>query len=58
MYRGLVKPGGFIALHDVNDTPYHREQGCMVAQLWQELEGNKQEFNAHKDRAGIGVITT
>lgn len=58
MYRDLVRPGGIIAFHDINDSRNHRLQGCMVSQLWQEIEGNKQEFNSHEDRAGIGVIQT
>ena len=57
MYRDLVRPGGFIAFHDINETKNHREAGCFVSQLWNEIEGNKQEFNVHDTWAGIGVLT-
>jgi cephalosporin hydroxylase len=56
MYKHLVKPGGYIALHDINDTEQHRDLNVYVCTLWDELEGNKKEFNVHKDWGGIGVI--
>jgi len=55
-YCGLVNKGGFIVFHDINDTEHHREIGCNVAKLWNELEGDKIEFNANKHWAGIGVL--
>ena len=56
MYKHLVKPGGYIAFHDINDTEQHRDLNVYVCTLWDELEGNKKEFNVHKDWGGIGVI--
>ena len=56
MYGPLVKPGGFIAFHDINDTEVHREFGCEVHRLWQELPGGKREFNVHGRWGGIGVV--
>ena len=56
MYGPLVKPGGFIAFHDINDTETHRSLGCEVAKLWQELPGGKREFNVHGKWGGIGVV--
>jgi cephalosporin hydroxylase len=56
MYREFVGPGGLIAFHDVNDTPWHRRRGCHVGRFWQELEGSKLEFNQFSHWAGIGVL--
>jgi len=56
MYSPLVKSGGFIAFHDVNDTAFHRNHNCYVSKFWNELEGVKFEFNVFSKRwAGIGV---
>jgi cephalosporin hydroxylase len=55
-YSQFVKPGGWIAFHDINDTSHHREINVYVGKLWNELEGNKKEFNTKKHWAGIGVI--
>ena len=55
-YKHFVNPGGWIAFHDVNDTDHHREINVYVGKLWNELEGNKIEFNVNKHWAGIGVI--
>jgi predicted O-methyltransferase YrrM len=56
MYSDLVKPGGYIAFHDINDTERHRKRDVFVGKLWKELVGNKIEFNVNSDWAGIGVI--
>lgn len=56
MYRGLVKPGGWVAFHDINDTEVHRNQGCRVDLFWNELDGEKREFNVHSKWGGIGAI--
>jgi len=56
MYSPLVKTGGYIAFHDINDTERHRQRNVYVGKLWQELEGDKLEINVNADWAGIGVI--
>ena len=56
MYSHLVNEGGYIAFHDINDTQRHRDQNVYVGKLWNELTGNKIEFNVNSDWAGIGVI--
>jgi len=56
MYSPLVQKGGYIAFHDINDTERHRQRNVHVAEFWNELEGEKIEFNVHSDWAGIGVI--
>jgi cephalosporin hydroxylase len=56
MYSPLVKPGGWVGFHDINDTEIHRSFGCQVEQFWTELHGTKQEFNCHAPWGGIGVI--
>jgi hypothetical protein len=56
MYRSLVRPGGYIAFHDINDTPSHRRLGCHVGAFWDRLREPKREFNERKEWAGIGVV--
>jgi cephalosporin hydroxylase len=56
MYSPLVKKGGHVAFHDINDTEYHRDRNVFVEQLWSELEGDKIEFNVNEEWGGIGVI--
>jgi len=57
MYKHLVKPGGWIAFHDIKDTEFHRSANCRVDQLWSELEGNKHEFiDSTSNYGGIGFI--
>jgi len=56
MYKHLVRPGGWVSFHDINDTERHRKRNVFVGQLWNELKGNKIEFNVNSDWAGIGVI--
>jgi len=56
MYKHLVKPNGWAAFHDINDTERHRKRNVFVGKLWNELKGNKIEFNVNSDWAGIGVI--
>jgi len=56
MYSPLVKSGGYIAFHDINDTERHRNRNVYVGKLWSELQGEKTEFNVNSDWAGIGII--
>jgi hypothetical protein len=56
MYRCFVKPGGWIAFHDINDTEMHRAVGCVVSEFWDALKGDKLEFNVHGKWGGIGVL--
>ena len=56
MYKHLVKDGGWIGFHDVNDTEHHRKMNVYVGKLWEELEGEKIEFNENTHWAGIGII--
>ena len=55
-YKELVKDGGWIGFHDINDTIHHRKMNVYVAKLWNELEGEKIEFNENTHWAGIGII--
>jgi predicted O-methyltransferase YrrM len=55
MYRGLVRPGGVIAFHDILDTDVHRQAGCQVDRLWAELPGPKAVFSVSGPWGGIGV---
>lgn len=60
-YRKLVRPGGYVAFHDVNASLKWPDMG--VKKFWNELKGEKKEFvaGAYSDNppswGGIGVIT-
>jgi len=56
MYAPLVRPGGAVAFHDINDTAMHRAVGCVVSEFWATLPGTKREFNVHGAWGGIGVV--
>lgn len=56
MYSPLVNSGGYIAFHDINDTERHRSLNVYVGKLWNELKGEKFEYNVNANWAGIGVI--
>lgn len=60
MYAPLVKKGGIIALHDIVDSPMHRELGCEVSRFWNDLKVSgpfiTTEFIEGDDWGGIGVI--
>ena len=55
LVRPLVRPGGWIALHDI--VPDHgvpgRDSGT-VPELWSRLDG-KRAFIEHPDQAGFGI---
>ena len=56
MYRRFVRPGGHIAFHDINNTPWHRSVGCFVGPFWSQLKGEKREFTSHQRWGGIGLL--
>lgn len=58
MYRELVKDGGYIGFHDINDTEFHRSLNCHVAPFWNELKNEHEsiEFNTHAYCMGIGIV--
>jgi cephalosporin hydroxylase len=63
-YKGLVRPGGLIAFHDIVDSEFHRKRGCNVAKFWKELlcslpggVSDCWEFHhSGSEWGGIGVI--
>jgi len=56
MYKPLVRPGGIIAFHDINNTENHRDINCRVDLVWEDIKGVKFDFNSNKHYGGIGVI--
>jgi hypothetical protein len=56
MYRPFVRSGGYIAFHDINDTPRHIRVGCLAGRFWSKLKGGKREFNVHHNWGGIGLL--
>jgi hypothetical protein len=58
MYRHLLRPGGIIALHDINASSVHFEpwENGGVPRFWGALSGEKQVFSVQGDWGGIGVV--
>lgn len=56
-FIGNVRPGGFVAFHDIKDSHLHRKQNCWVSRFWQEIRGeNYVEFcDTREEWGGIGV---
>lgn len=59
MYKHLVKDGGYIAFHDINQYNSKLSKDCQVDKFWREIlqdEGiSTFEFN-QKSYGGIGVV--
>ncbi len=54
----LVRPGGWIAFHDIDPHHVNIEQ-CGCIQLWNEIKGNKTEFiQPNYYFGGIGLLKT
>lgn len=54
----LVRRGGFIALHDIVDSEYHRERGCFVAKFWKEIDVwhcTKSQFIETREIPGVNT---
>ena len=57
MYGPLVRPGGIIGFHDINDHP--TAGGGDVPRYWRELAWTRpvQEFIARPEQGfGIGIV--
>lgn len=56
MYRQLVRSSGKVVFHDIKSTDHHKQAGCEVSRLWEQLAGQKAEFcdNSHQ-WGGIGI---
>ena len=59
-YSPLVKPGGFIAFHDILDTEHQRKLNCQVCDFWNSIKGKFNHFEIidpnDKNWMGIGVL--
>jgi len=57
MYSPLIKPGGYIAFHDINSTDHPNQSNYGVSKFWNELKSeHKFEFNSKSFFMGIGVV--
>jgi predicted O-methyltransferase YrrM len=64
-YAPLVRPGGFIAFHDIRESESQKAQGCHVYKLWGDIK-KKFPYNefidpkayeyAPAESMGIGII--
>lgn len=43
-YMPFLKKGHFCALHDILDTPHHRQWGCRVDILWNEIKNQFESW--------------
>lgn len=64
-YYDLVKENGFIIFHDIVDSKHHRDYGCVVSILWNEIKNlypswefidNNEYPGCPYVSMGIGVI--
>jgi cephalosporin hydroxylase len=55
MYKGFVRPGGYIGFHDIKDTPEHRRVRCEVSDFWDALVAS---IRVDRDDADIRSATT
>jgi predicted O-methyltransferase YrrM len=61
MYKPLVKKGGTIIFHDIAETKLHKDLGCRVDILWNEIKTNytnPTEILHNPNGFGIGIINT
>ena len=56
MYKQFVKPGGWIAFHDIKSTETHHINECWVDRFWEELDSDKVWFCSNNDWGGIGFV--
>jgi predicted SAM-dependent methyltransferase/cephalosporin hydroxylase len=56
-FAHMVRDGGFIVLHDIVDSEYHRERGCFVATLWNEIKNEYKIFEFIDTQELPGVDT-
>jgi len=54
-YSQMVKPGGWIAFHDIRDTEHHTKVGCYVAKFWNELKKDNQHWEFIDDNEYPGM---
>lgn len=55
MYSPLVASGGWVVFHDINETEFHKNQGCYVHGFWSTLKGKKITISSGHDSGGIGI---
>lgn len=58
LYKDFVKDGGLIVFHDIAESDKHKETGCNVHILWNELKKHyrNHEIITNGKWAGIGII--
>lgn len=56
-FSPYVKKGGLIVFHDILDNELHRNQGCEVWKVWDEVRNEDSfEFITDKTWGGTGVM--
>lgn len=56
MYKEFVKNGGLIGFHDIKESDFHKNAGCLVSNFWNDIEGVKYWFTSDNHWGGIGII--
>ena len=58
-FSKLVKPGGYIAFHDIVKSSHHIGKNCLVFKLWEEIRSKYPgciEYKSGNVWAGIGIV--
>lgn len=56
MYKEFVREGGVIGFHDIKKTEFHERSGCMVSNMWEELNCSRVWYLSDNEWGGIGLI--
>jgi len=58
LYTPLVRPGGVVLFHDINESPLIKSLNVGVYTFWRALKGDKREFTIHGEWGGLGALVT
>jgi cephalosporin hydroxylase len=58
MYAPLVRPGGVVLFHDINESPLIKSLNVGVYTFWRALQGDKREFTVNGEWGGLGALVT
>lgn len=56
MYKDLVRSGGYIIFHDIQDHERWKGISMEVPRFWNDLNGNKNEITIRSDYGGFGIL--
>jgi len=56
LYSPMVRDGGIVAFHDVENCEYHPNYGVLAGKFWKELCGDQLRLTSERMWGGIGVL--